>query len=137
MATESYTPATDDQRYFTTLYFNSRVDPAMPRIVLDHYSDVFLCTNGFTVGKDIVFDPALRRWKHTQSPGIPAILHFNGNSKSNIPGFFDVMQGNACYMCPWTATFVGQATLASSVLVAAWAIGAFARVLGKGVWAKA
>lgn len=129
MDTLQFAVSTDDQRYFTELYFNSRLDASLPRMALDHAHDVFLCTNGFSVGKEIVYSPSRRRWKHVSTPGLPAVLHFNGDSKWNMPGFFDVLQGSACYLCPWVYSLSGQGVLGLSALLVAWLLSSLVRTL--------
>lgn len=86
----NYSIDDDDQRYWTTIYLASRSDPSLPRIVLDHESDVFLCMSGYRMDRDLDFDPALRRYKSKRTPGLPGVIHFN-NRKHDVVPFFDAL----------------------------------------------
>ena len=61
MYTVNYTISEDDQRFWTSVYLKSRGDARMPRIILDHESDIFLCMSGYSVWSDVAFNPATRR----------------------------------------------------------------------------
>jgi len=86
----NYSLEDDDQRYWTTVYLASREDATLPRIVLDHESDVFLCMNKYRVHEDLDFDPASRRYKYRGSPGLPVVIHFNGR-KADVPEMFEAL----------------------------------------------
>ena len=95
MESTNYTIAEDDQRFWTTVYLKSRTDGSLPRISLDHESDIFLCMSGRSVWTDVSFDPSARSYKYRGTPGQPAIIHFN-SAKSDIPLFFRVLKGQWC-----------------------------------------
>ena len=95
MARLNYTIDEDDQRFWTSLYFASREDYSRPRIVLDHAADVFLCMSGLRLGEDVVYEPALRRYRPVRAPGLPLVMHFN-NAKREVARFFDALQGRLC-----------------------------------------
>jgi len=87
----NYTLDDDDQRYWTTAYLASREDPTLPRIILDHENDVFLCMSGYRIDWHLNFDPAIRRYKYKRTPGLPAVIHFNGR-KDDVAPFFEALQ---------------------------------------------
>jgi hypothetical protein len=107
MASTNYTIAEDDQRFWTTVYFKSRADADLPRIVLDHESDVFLCMSGRSVWRDVSFDPSARRYKYNGTPGWPVVIHFN-NAKADIGPFFRVLQGAWCPYDAWSVCGVAS-----------------------------
>ena len=90
----NYTLQDDDQRYWTTVYLSSLEDATLPRIVLDHESDVFLCMNKYRVDTDLDFDPAARRFKYKGSNGLPMVIHFNGR-KTDVPEMFELLSMRA------------------------------------------
>jgi len=100
MARLNYTIQEDDQRYWTSLYLQSRADYRAPRIVLDHESDVFLCMSGYSIGGDLVYSPPTRRHKFKRTPGHPVVMHFN-NAKGEIKPFFSALQGAYCPDARW------------------------------------
>ena len=116
MASTNYTVAEDDQRFWTTVYFKSRTDASLPRIALDHESDIFLCMSGRSVWTDVSFDPSARRYKYRKTPGQPVVIHFN-NAKADIEPFFRTLKGAWCptdgtTMCSAVALGVPGAALA-------------------------
>ena len=95
MARLNYTIAEDDQRYWTSLYLASRDDYSAPRIVLDHSADVFLCMSGYSLGEDVGWDPATRRYRSRRSPGVSVVMHFNGG-KTEVGDFYQALAGTYC-----------------------------------------
>jgi hypothetical protein len=122
MATLNYTISEDDQRYWTSLYLASRGRLDMPRIVLDHESDVFLCMSGYSLGADVAYLPSTRRYKFRRTPGHPLVMHFN-NAKTEIAPFFTALQGRYCPEARWSLCRLGATALPA---LAALALGLLA-----------
>lgn len=91
MALYPYSISDDDQRYWTTLYLESRRHYDLPRIGLDHDNDIFLCMSGHTMYKGLQFDPSTQQYKFIHTPGQPLIMHFN-NAKTEIHSFYKALQ---------------------------------------------
>lgn len=91
MALYPYAIEDDDQRYWTTLYLESRRHYDLPRIGLDHENDIFLCMSGYTMYKGLQFDPSSQQYKFVHTPGQPLIMHFN-NAKTEIHSFYKALQ---------------------------------------------
>ena len=105
MSTVNYTISEDDQRFWTSVYLKSRGDASMPRIILDHESDVFLGMAGLSPWHDLEFDPHRRKYKLKQTLGQPAVIHFN-SAKADVAAFFHVLKGDWCPTMRWSARCV-------------------------------
>lgn len=74
----------DDQHYWSTWYIKSLTDMSMPRIILDHQNEIFLCMHEVK-DSDVLFNGTII--KHINTIGYPKFIHFNGD-KSRYPYYF-------------------------------------------------